>query len=70
MTSYFNHLIACFHNIDFGIIIRNYLIYKSICKKLSYVNFFVKNYGVFGKLAYWAILAYFDVNRGLGGQIS
>ena len=25
---------------------------------------------MFGKLAYWAILAYFDINRGLVGQTS
>ena len=28
----------------------------------------LKIYRVFGKLAYWTILAYFDINRGFGGQ--
>ena len=31
---------------------------------------FIKIQGVFGKIVYWATLAYFDTIRGLGGQTS
>ena len=35
-----------------------------ICWKVS-INYI----GVFGKLAYWATLTYFDINKGLSGNI-